>query len=210
MTPNAAGQYFNIWTKDELDSIVEVMQEIPFTAIRNNQCRGIDENNVEYFWFIDTVYNRIQKLFDQDIKLVFGMLLHEEVPWGIHTDAYHCSKFPDRESALSILIPYSLDNSVENLDQGYTLVFNEWTTTNDSILQLPDQDNSAVSIYQEHLSHNPLDVVKKLTVKGIYQWQLGSVIYWDSRLLHDSNNFLRYGLSSKQAIVIHTYRDKNK
>jgi hypothetical protein len=211
MIPNVAGQYFDIWTKDELDGIIKIMQEIPTLTIQNNQCRGIDENNVEYFWFIDTVYNKIQKLFGDDIHLVFGMLLHETNPWGIHTDAYHCSKFLDRESALSILIPYSLDNDIKNLNYGYTLIFNEWTNSNDDIAKLDDksnQTNSAVEIYQEHLTHNSLDVVKKLTVKDIYQWKLGSVIYWDSLLLHDSNNFLRYGMKSKQAIVMHTYRNK--
>jgi hypothetical protein len=71
-----------------------------------------------------------------------------------------------------------------------------------------DSANSAMNIYQEHLSHNTVELVKKVTVKGIYPWTFGSVIYWDSLLLHDSNNFLRYGLQSKQAIVIHTYRDK--
>jgi hypothetical protein len=160
---------------------------------------------------MEIVYARLQKMFGTDVKPVFGMFLNETKPWGIHTDAYHCEKFPDRESALSILIPYTLDNSVDNLKCGFTLVFNERVRNNIEVDLLPsseDSANSAMNIYQEHLSHNTVELVKKVTVKGIYPWTFGSVIYWDSLLLHDSNNFLRYGLQSKQAIVIHTYRDK--
>ena len=212
MTINTAGQYFDIWTKDELDEIVSIMKNTPALVIRGNDCRGIDENNIEYYWFMEVVYSRLQKLFGDEIKPVFGMFLNETTPWGIHTDAYHCDKFPDRDPALSILIPYALDNSVDNLDRGFTLVFNETSRSNFSVMsELPDVTNdpsSAVTIYEEHLSHNPIDLVNKVTIKGIYPWVFGSVIYWDSLLLHDSNNFLRYGLHSKQAIVIHTYKDK--
>lgn len=208
---DTAGQYFNIWTRDELDNIVSVMKEVPTLIISENECKGIDENHIEYYWFMEVVHKRLQGLFGENIKPVFGMFLNETTPWRIHTDAYHCAKFPDRESALSILMPYALDNDINNLDKGYTLVFNERIRSNEETSELPDMSsdpNSAVNIYQEHLTHNSIDLVKKVTVKGIYPWVSGSVIYWDSLLLHDSNNFLRYGLHSKQAIVVHTYKDK--
>jgi hypothetical protein len=63
-------------------------------------------------------------------------------------------------------------------------------------------------LFEEHLSHNNKEVLKRVSLQEIYSWTFGSVIFWDSLLLHDSNNFLRYGLKSKQAIVIHTYRKK--
>jgi len=206
-----SGQYFNIWSKEELDEIVEVMKNNPSLTIMQNECRGIDEKHVEYYWFMEIVYKKIQELFGEEIQPIFGMYLNETNPWGVHTDAYHCANFPNRESALSILIPLSLDNSVDNLDKGYTIVFNECAYDNKHIPSMPDmsaEENCAVKIHAEHLSHNSLESLKKLTVRGVYPWTFGSVIYWNSLLFHDSNNFLRYGLHSKQALVIHTYLPK--
>lgn len=206
-----AGQYFNIWTKEELDDIVEVMKNNASLTIMQNECRGIDENHVEYYWFMEVVYKKLQQLFGKEIQPIFGMYLNETNPWGVHTDAYHCAKFPNREPALSILIPLSLDNSVDNLDKGFTIVFNEYAYDNKHMLEMPNlskEPNSAVNIHDEHLSHNSIESLSKLTVQGIYPWIFGSVIYWDSVLFHDSNNFLRYGLKSKQALVIHTYLPK--
>lgn len=207
---NDAGQLFDIWTKEELDEIVEVMKDIPSIDIYGNECKGIDENHVEYYWFMSVVYSKLSKLFDKDILPVFGMYLNETTPWGVHTDAYHCKKFNDREPALSILIPYSLDNDINNLDKGFTLVFNETLMSNDDIENLPDSYPNSLDLYDEYLSHNPIELMKKLSIKGVYPWKLGSVIYWNSCLLHDSNNFLRHGMTSKQALVVHTYRQKIK
>ena len=204
-----AGQYLDVWTQEELDEIVEVMKNNPALTIMKNECRGIDENNVEYYWFMEVVFKKLQALLGQDILPVFGMYLNETNPWGIHTDAYHCAKFPDKEPALSILIPLSLDDDKQNLDKGFTLVFNEFTNTLEEMALLPDvsdREDSAVKIYEEHLTHNPIDIVKRVTVKGVYPWTQGSVIYWDSLLLHDSNNFIAKGMHSKQAIVVHTYK----
>jgi hypothetical protein len=203
-----SGQIFNVWTKEELNEIVSVMQDLPIINILGNDCRGIDENHIEYYWFMSVVFEKISRLFDEEILPVFGMYLHETNPWKIHTDAYHCEKFEDREPAYSILIPYSLDNDVKNLDKGFTLVFNERLDSNNDIKNLPEVQNNSLNLFEEHLSHNNKEVLKRVSLQEIYSWTFGSVIFWDSLLLHDSNNFLRYGLKSKQAIVIHTYRKK--
>lgn len=210
---NESGQIFDVFTIKEMDEIMSILGDLDQNQElydqRKNSCRGVDENHYEYHWFMYEVFGRIQKLLGEDLHLQFGMNLNEEDPWCVHTDSYHTKGFADREPAISMLVPYSLDHDLNNLKNGYTIVFNERALDNDDILDLPDQENSAMSIYQEHLSHNDPLKVKKLTVKDIFQWTPGSLIYWDSLLVHDSNNFLDLGMTSKQALVIHTYRKSN-
>jgi hypothetical protein len=112
---------------------------------------------------------------------------------------------------MSFLFPYSVDNNKQLVDQTRTIVFNESMSYNSEseLLALEDktaQADSASLIHDQYLSHNSPAITNKLTVNGVYQWQHNSLIYWNSRNLHDSDNFLKNGYKSKQAIVIHTYR----
>lgn len=205
---NIAGQKFDIFTEAELDGWVEILKKAAPITVRGNDCYAVDENNMLNLWFQKKIFSRIQNLFGKEIKLQFGMFLNEIAPWMIHTDAYHVKPFLDRKPALSMLIPYTVDNRKDLVEKVHTLVFNEAVDDNDSMDSLEDKsqdENSALLIYDRHLSHNRPERVAKLTVQGIYQWKLGSIIYWNSRNLHDSDNFLASGCHSKQAIVIHTY-----
>ena len=212
---NAAGQLFDLFTSDEVEAWVDVMKKIPCQTYKGNDCHGIDENNIYNFWFQKTIFPIIQDLFGKDLKLIFGMLLDEKKPWKIHTDAYHVKDFKDRVPALSFLIPYSVDNNTKLVDCSRTIVFNEladdntrykeWETLLEDKINYPD---SAASIAEQHLSHNSIELINKLTLQGVYQWKANSLIYWNSRNLHDSDNFLKNGYNSKQAIVIHTYKNR--
>jgi hypothetical protein len=42
-----------------------------------------------------------------------------------------------------------------------------------------------------------------VTLQQTWRWRRGDLIWWDTRLFHNSGAF--EGFSSKQAIVIHTY-----
>jgi hypothetical protein len=208
--PITAGKISNVFTEQELDSCVKVMSRLPDTKILGNSCHGIDENNMFNNWFHKNIFNRIQLMFGNDIKLMFGMFLNESKPWGIHTDAYHVKNFPTRDSAISFLLPYSVDHQKSLVDRSRTIVFNQRGYYNDDTMSLPsliDQPGCALDIHQLHLSHNSTDKAERMTVLGMFQWEISSLIYWDSLLYHDTDNFLANGYTNKQAIVIHTYRD---
>jgi hypothetical protein len=210
---STGGQLFDVFTKEEVDSWVEILKKAPPMLIRGNDCHGVDENHIMNPWFQKIIFSRIKNLLGQDLNLVFAMLLNENAPWSIHTDSYHCDGFENRIPALSILIPYSVDNDTSLVDCVRTIVFNERSNNNKTVLQelvddKTDNINSASKIYEEHLSHNKIEFVNKLTVQGIYQWKANSLIYWDSFYLHDTDNFHKNGFKNKQAIVIHTYRQK--
>lgn len=203
-----ADQQFDVFTEEELDNWVTTLKKTPPITVQGNDCHGVDEKNMYNPWFQKIIFSRIQDLFGKDIKLQFGMFLNEISPWRIHTDAYHVKDFVDRRPALSMLIPYTVDNRKDLVDKVHTVVFNEAVDANEKILLLDDKSqdlNSALLIHEKHLSHNQVDRVAKLTVQGVYQWKVGSIIHWNSCNLHDSDNFIASGFHSKQAIVIHTY-----
>ncbi len=208
-----AGQLFDVFNPEEIQSWVEVLSKIPAVKILDNDCHGVDEKNPYNFWFQKKIFSKIQSLFGHDLGLIFGMYLNETKPWGIHTDAYHCDKFADRKPALSMLIPCSVDHEPDLVERVSTIVFDQTSDGNQSLLAVcqqdqTDHDRSAIKIYQSHLSHNPESLVKRLTTQGMYQWKHNSIIYWNSTNLHDTDNFIANGFASKQAIVLHTFLPK--
>ena len=208
------GQLFDVFEFEEIQKWTNTLANVPSLKIMHNDCHGVDENNIYNFWFQKIIFSRIKDLFGQHLKLVFGMLLNETKPWGIHTDAYHCDIFADRKPALSILIPYSVDYNPAWVDKTHTVIFDQVSDSNQDMAHVYTQTNkdhprTACNIFQCHLSHNDnADLINALTVQGIYRWAQGSVIYWNSRNLHDSDNFVANGFTSKQAIVLHTFVPK--
>jgi hypothetical protein len=107
---------------------------------------------------------------------------------------------------------------MDDSDKANTVVFNEeclhvdqsgsknrrwvpdlWHST------MTKKENNALVYKDTCLSHVPHNELECLTVQNILNWTLGSVLYWDERLMHSSDNFLINNVKSKQAIVIHTY-----
>lgn len=215
-----AGQIHDFASDRDLEKWSLATQTADSIYVKNNAMNALGEGHVLYDWFLEDCFSRVKTAIgDSRMKLIFGMYLHEITPWEIHTDSYHTLRFPDRKSAISCLIPISLDNNPLLCNKAHTIVFNEankdyvpnsmsgnsWDYSN-----MPDTTNlpnSAMNIYNEHLSHNEPEILKKFTVQGVYQWARGSLIWWDSLNFHDSDNFLANGVTSKQALVFHTYYD---
>jgi hypothetical protein len=215
-----AGQVQNFASDRELEKWSLATKTASSISVKDNAMNALGQGHVLYDWFLEDCFSRVKTAIGDDkIKLIFSMFLNEITPWGIHTDSYHTSKFPDRKSAISCLIPISIDNDPLLCNKSHTIIFNEanrdyvpcsmtsktWDYSN--MPDTTDLPNSAVNIYDKHLSHNKPEVVKRLTVQGEYQWARGSLIWWDSLNFHDSDNFLANGITSKQALVLHTYYD---
>ena len=204
------GQIKNLFSESELDSLVQILSKMPVIEAGNNMCHGVNESHIMYNWFKKQCFSRIQDLFGDDCKLVFGMYLVENKPWGIHTDSYHCDSFDDRQPFMSMLIPYSVDFKKELCNQSATIMFQEslhdLNIFDNAKISTWAQTSSASDHYKKYLSHNRQIVVDALTLDKIFQWNLGDLIYWNSYLYHDTDNFIKNGFSSKQAIVLHTYK----
>lgn len=204
-----ANQIFDVFSDEELDKISFALNKCDPIQVGKNLCHGVDENHMLYQWFLAECFNKVQSIMNNHkIKLIFGMYLNENNPWGIHTDAYHVKNFNNRLPAYSILLPLSVDMNKDLVDQSHTIVFNEQGP--DNKIELPTiSDGTEITddFYNKYLSHEKISKVKKFSLFGKYRWKRGSLIYWKSNYFHDSDNFHANGYNNKQAIVIHTYYD---
>ena len=88
----------------------------------------------------------------------------------------------------------------------HTVIFNEEST--DSFQQFMIQnkplDVNAEDLHDTLCSHESIDNLKYVSLKGAYPWSPGSMMYWGGKILHASDNFLANGLMEKQALVLFT------
>ena len=213
---NTSGIVDDVFTKDEIIYFIKYLSILTGakTVEAGNKFTGIDKNHQLYNWFNSKIFTKVQNIFGNHIQLLFGSYLNEVVPWTAHSDYY--SKTIG-EPYMAFLIPLSVNNNIELADQTNTIIFNEIDTYVD--VSLKDKtgsgskwvqnesikENNVMPYYKKHLSHLSDDQIQRLTLQNILNWKLGSVIYWEEKLLHSSDNFSANDLKSKQAIVMHTY-----
>jgi len=206
-----AGQIYNVFSNDELEKLSSGLNACDRIVVNNNECHGVSEGHLMYNWFIDNCFSRVQDALDNyKMKLIFGMFLNEQKPWGIHTDAYHVQNFTNRKYAYSILMPLSVDSNPLLVNECSTIVFNESAENENELEQLPIKtDGTEVTdeFHQKYISHASVEQIKRLSVLDAYHWERGSLIYWKSQYYHSPDNFFAKGFNSKQAIVMHTYYD---
>jgi hypothetical protein len=201
MKPNLAGQLLNIFHPDEILTILSVLNKLKdatnSTGTIKAYTNGFQSNDLIYPFIKKKVIDRLETLLNRPISLVHGMLLKEKTPWGIHTDYVKGDTNPD----LGILIP--LNGSVVNT---HTVIFNELcTNTFDTYMSNNTKlTNNAVSIHDTLLSHETTERLEYVSLLGAFRWEPGSVIYWDRKLLHASDNFLKNNVTEKTALVLFT------
>ena len=183
-----------------------------FTSKTGNSFVAISQDHMLYPWFSKHVFNRIKELTPVDVQLLFGSYLHEIAPFTLHSDYYHSSK---GKPYMAFLIPISVDGDMTQTERVNTVIFNEEDTYVDNNVvnkswskelwhknRTPKENNA---IGHELLGHLPKEDLECLTIQTVVNWRPGSVIYWNERYLHSSDNFVQNGVTSKQALVIHTY-----
>ena len=173
--------------------------------------RGIHPEHRLYDWFNNKVFAKIcQALGRTDLLFANAWYNDDLKPQTLHSDYYHVDR---GVPGLAMLIPVSVDNDYGMPKIVRTVIFNETDTNNsghDWDRTVWDQnrrpkENNAVQYSDTYLGHLRRDDLECLTVQNIVNWKTGSVICWDESLLHASDDFLNNGITSKQAIVIHTY-----
>ena len=196
----------------ELDGICDTLARLdPTTPKAGGRCHGLDKKSKAYPWFKKVMLDRLKAAFDADLDLIFGMLLHSTKPFGVHSDHFELT-VPGKQFK-SFLIPLDVDGSTDRIDSAKTIIFNEIDEyakmpVNPTALHLPPlarDAQSALDIWQQDLSHIPKDSAEVLSVKMSATWRKGDLIYWDSLLLHTSNDFIMNNCLYKECIVMHTY-----
>lgn len=200
-----AGQVLNVFSPEEIKLMLNAFQKIPnlvnegggkFHAYTN----GFQKHDLIYPFFKKIVLPKIEKYFNKEIQLTQGLLLKAQVPWKIHTDYPKTDSHPD----LAILIPL---NS-EPIDS-HTLIFNELCLNK---YETYIEENSKLEVncknlVDTYMSHETVNRLEYISLSGIYRWEPGSLIYWDRKLLHSSDNFLANNISEKVALLLFTNND---
>jgi hypothetical protein len=195
---NSCGKIDNFFTVEQLHNIVDVFRQLDSVDGKNNDCFGIDKNHKAYLWLNKVLLKSISRQFNPDLKLIFAMFLDCVEPFDLHHDL---KDIPESQGKhfLSFLIPYSVNNDTSLCSKVSTVVFNE------SFPHVHAVENNVSDLHENLIGHISKEMSYKITLKENLIWSLGGLYWWDSHLLHVSNNFLKDGYSSKQAIVIHTY-----
>jgi hypothetical protein len=63
-------------------------------------------------------------------------------------------------------------------------------------------EHNAVNLQQTLMSNESVEHLEYVSLLAAIPWSLGSVLYWDRRLLHSSDNFVANGILEKHALVM--------
>ena len=196
-----AGQLLDVFRPDEIQSVLAALMKLndapnlgeQFNAYTN----GFQPTDLIYPFIKHKILSRLETLFDHPISLVHGMLLKAKKPFEIHTDYVKGDINPD----MAILIP--LNTLTINT---HTVIFNESCTNAFGTYMSSNKKpiNNAVNMHDSLLSHETIERLEYVSLLEAFQWHPGSVIYWDRKLLHASDNFLKNNITEKTALVLFT------
>lgn len=196
-----AGVIPNYFARDTVSKAANIMRRFPNTIGRNNPCHGVDRNHLAYPWFQKTFMQPLRTQFSPLMQLIYAMYLDCREPFHLHDDVKPLPDYRGRHY-VSFLIPCSVEGRRMDCDLVSTVIFNQTGRDPDT---MPDVEPNIQDIWRKRMSHIDPRWASKVNIKLEARWNCGDVIWWDSRLLHVSNNFLDDGITSKQAIVAHTY-----
>lgn len=207
-----SGIVTDVFGRTEVEFLLDRLSRLPREHLYHT---AITPDHILHSWFDKKVFSRLRELTDEPIRLLFGGLINEEIPQRLHSDYYYKSV---GEPYKAFLIPISIENQFEGFERVHTITFNELDTFVDSadpvrkmwkrvewMQNRTPKQNNALEYFDQHLSHLNTDDLECLTVEQVVPWQMGSVVYWNEKQLHCSDNFVKNGITSKQAIVVHTY-----
>lgn len=200
----------NVFTSKQLENIVKILNFIknqPHKTYEKVYTNGFTENDSVYplikRWVIDPI-NDVSKVKIKKINV--GMKLISRNPFPIHSDSAG-KKDAGRGQAYLIPLSQSPVDKEKPMQQSHTIIFDQtWMDTQsmeDYIKSNPPMPTqNADSIWEMHCDHNPREWLRYLSLKMLAPWTPGSVITWDRKLLHTSDNFLKKNMLEKTALVI--------
>ncbi len=197
-----ATQFFDVFSSDEIVQITNTVERLSDKANSGKffaYTNGFRQTDYIFPFIKKIVLTKLEKLINEKINLFVGMFLKEEIPWLIHTDYVK----GDLKPKGAFLIPLCNENT-------HTVIFNEECLTSfENYLQVNKKlKKNAKNLYDTLCSHETEDRLEHVSLYAAYKWQPGSVIYWDRKLLHCSDNFLINGIKEKTALVIFTNDDE--
>lgn len=203
-----AGQLFDVFDDDDINSLLSILNHLPDAKNSNDDSfraytNGFTPSDIVYAILKKKFFNKIENKLGILLNVRCGMHLKELIPWSIHTDYNHQydSKYQSAPG-LAILIPLKVVGPESKMT--HTVIFNEYCKTNflDYVQNSTPLINHSKHIHEEHCGHICPENLEYVSLNGVYAWKPGSIIYWDRKLLHSSDNFLKNSITEKQALVL--------
>lgn len=207
-----AGQINNVFSHDEIDRLLAVLGAISNQKTMDGVfTNGFRQQDDVFPIISDLVISKINAVCEYQIQnLTVGMQLITSNPYKIHTDFLGKN---DSGTGTAYLIPLYMRGAT--VQPSATIVFNEYSCEHNELAPYIKSNPAkpvpnARGIWQ-HLpeSRDPDkdNWADYLSVKIFAEWQLGSLIYWDRRLYHASDDFLKKGITEKSALVLFDSND---
>lgn len=203
-----AGQKFNVFTDHEIFEIQKILSKIPDQQYAHHPLiytNGFETTSPIYSEIKSLVIDRLNDEFGNIInKLTVGMQLISKKPFAPHSDFGGKN---DSGHGYAFLIPlYMKHQDAVGQQKSHTIVFDqifEGNNISDYIKTNPVKPvNNAVPLWFKHFACWPVELAEYLSVKLICPWEIGSVIYWDRRLVHSSDDFQANGIIEKSSLVL--------
>jgi hypothetical protein len=197
------GKISNFISSSKLELLCELFGSLPdkyntgeFRAFTN----GISRGHQFYDFINDSLCNDLCHAVNSNLSITVAMLLKESVPWSVHTDYQK----GDQNPGMAFLIPISWDGPENSFT--HTVIFNEESTESfDSFQKISQKKVPNATHLEDNLcSHVSREKLEYISLLEAYRWQPGDLIFWDRKLLHCSDNFLKQNITQKTAIVIFT------
>lgn len=194
-----AGQLNAVFSIAEILTIQKALSNLPSSMnsgpVAQAYTNGFKTTDAVYLFVKKRVIQPIEQQLRINLQLTHGMYLKEFIPWQIHTD-YNKG---DQKPGLAVLVPLHTDT----IDT-HTVIFNEECLDDFDSYRSQHQPltDNAKALHQTLMSHEPAHHLEYVTLWCSIPWTPGSVIYWDRRLLHASDNFVANGVLEKHALVM--------
>lgn len=156
----------------------------------------------------ELIKSRLPKEVSENIIPFRTFILTSYLPYEIHCDSGWVDYSVDELPYYIIMISMSQVKSKTIIlnQQGHYLHFVDYKKDNPK--PLPTNERIPKEMFNEQFGHCRSEERNYISIKDTFEWNLGSVIAFDLRLFHLSNNFVDLGVTEKQGITLFTKTKK--
>ena len=213
----------NFVTDGEMQNMLRIIQQqgkiVNYTAgdVNNDSDQTVVSTTVTVIGkqidpITDIIGARLKDIFGKETVFQELWILDEYHPLGLHTDAHQLVPTDDQLLYYTMLIP------LEDLDS-CTIITNQYhevdySSPGSEVLladylkhtrPLPKEQRITEEFWKANLIHTPLLARPFFSLDQIFKWNRGSLLAFDRRRWHASDNFLANGIAKKSAIVSFTF-----
>jgi hypothetical protein len=151
----------------------------------------------------DLIKSKLPMVIKENIIPVHSFLLTSYVPYEIHCDSKWIDYAEDEVPYYLILISLTGNGSKTIIlnQEGHYLHFVDYKKEHDKV---PASEQITEEEFQRDFSHCWSQEREYVSVKDTFIWDVGSIIAFDIRYFHLSNNFTALGIDQKQCITLMT------